>query len=255
MAIIDAHVHIPSSSGENFGWPTATTLGEVLGKMDAAGIAKAVITSARSTQAKDMWEARAGNREMLEAVAQHPNRFIGACQVHPSSPRDAVEELRIMREECGIHWLGELCGYLGGYAYDTREFEMILGAASDLGMIVQIHTTDLATLTKQAKAHPSTPFILCHMGGAKEYSARVAAVKDHPNLYIDISGSDISRAGILEAYICEAGPEKVLFATDYIICEPVVYVARVETLDISAEAKEQIFHRNVERLLADSGRA
>jgi len=249
--IIDAHVHIPSSDGDNFGWPTATTLDEVVRKMDAAGIDKAVITSARSTRAKEMHEARAGNREMLDAVAAHPDRFIGACQVHPCSVKEAVAELQVMREKHAIRWLGELCGYLGGYTYDTDAFGAILRAASDLGMIVQIHTTDMETLRSQAAAYPATSFVLAHMGGAREHAARATAVMEHPNLFIDISGSDISRAGILETYIKKAGAEKVLFATDYVICEPIVYIARVKALDMGEEAREKIFHRNIERLLDD----
>lgn len=247
--IIDAHIHIPSSDGDTFGWPTVTTLEGVLAKMDEAGIDKAVITSIRSTKAKDMAESRAGNREMLDALAKHPDRFIGACQVHPSNTREAVEELRQMREKHGIRWLGELCGYLGGYTYDTPEFSEILQAAADLGMIVQIHTTDVATLEKQADRCPTTPFILCHMGGATEHVGRVNAVKSRPNIYIDISGSEISRSGILEAYLREGGPDKVLFATDYVICEPIVYIARVEALPIPDANKEKIFHGNICRLL------
>ncbi|NOZ23462.1 MAG: amidohydrolase [Planctomycetes bacterium] len=249
--IIDAHIHIPSADGDNFGWPTATTLDEVLAKMDRAGIDKAVITSTRSTRAKNMAECRAGNREMLEAVAGRPDRFIGACQVHPSSVEEAVAELRTMRERHAVRWLGELCGYLGGYSYDTDEFETILDAACDLGMTVQMHTADVETLRRQAGARPATSFVLSHLGGAKEHTVRVEAVAKHPNIYIDISGSDVSRAGILEAYLREAGPEKILFATDYIICEPIVYVARIEALNIGEEAKEKIFYRNIERLVAD----
>lgn len=249
--IIDAHIHIPSSDGSNLGWPTATTLAEVIAKMDEAGIDKAVITSTRSTTAKDMKESRAGNREMLDALDKHPDRFIGACQVHPSSVREAIEEVTVLREKHGIRWFGELCGYIGGYSFDTRKFAKILSAACDLGMVVQMHTTDMDTLEKQADAHPATPFVLAHMGGAKEHVRRVAAVKSRPNIYIDISGSDISRAGIIEAYIREAGPEKVLFATDYVICEPIVYIARVRALDITTEAREGIFHGNIERLLRE----
>jgi predicted TIM-barrel fold metal-dependent hydrolase len=105
-------------------------------------------------------------------------------------------------------------------------------------------------LRKLAEAHPQTPSILAHMGGRDEHETRVQTVKECPNLYVDISGSDISRVGILEAYIREAGPDKVLFATDWGVCDPGIYVHRVNWLDIPEADKEKIFHGNVETLLA-----
>ncbi|MBM4081896.1 MAG: amidohydrolase [Planctomycetes bacterium] len=250
--IIDAHVHIPGSNGDVLGWPAPTALAETVAALDRAGIRQAVITSVRSTVAKDMQEIRAGNREMLAAVAAYPGRFIGACQVHPAFLAESLAELETMRREHGITWLGELCGYLGNYQYDTPEFAQVIAKAAELNMIVQIHTTDIPGLRKLADAHPQTPFILAHMGGRDDHKARVQAVKECPNLYVDISGSDISRVGILEAYIREAGPDKVLFATDWIVCDPGIYVHRVNWLDIPEADKEKIFHGNVERLLTRS---
>jgi predicted TIM-barrel fold metal-dependent hydrolase len=116
-------------------------------------------------------------------------------------------------------------------------------------MIVQIHTQDMKGLIEMADRHPDTPFVLAHMGGNADHIGRVQAVASRKNIYIDISGSDVSRAGILEAYIREAGVEKVLFATDYIVCEPVVYIARIKGLGLPTQDEEKVFWRNAQGLL------
>lgn len=247
--IIDAHVHIPGVKGENLGWPTASTVEEVVRKLDDAGIDKAVITSITSTVAKDMEGIRAGNRQMLATLKAYPGRFIGACQVHPGFPDESLRELRTMHDEHGIVWLGELCGYLGGYTYDTPAFARLIEEAARLTMIVQIHTQDMKGLMEMADRRPETPFVLAHMGGNPDYVGRVQAVAGRENIYIDISGSEVSRVGILEAYIREAGVAKVLFGTDYIVCEPVVYIARIQGLGLSKQDKENILWKNVQRLL------
>ena len=74
-------------------------------------------------------------------------------------------------------------------------------------------------------------------------------MKKFPNLYLDISGTGLFRYGLLASSVKTVGSERVLFGTDYPICNPRMYVQAVLGEHISDEEKENILFRNAKRLL------
>jgi predicted TIM-barrel fold metal-dependent hydrolase len=54
---------------------------------------------------------------------------------------------------------------------------------------------------------------------------------------------------MLRYAVDQVGSERILFGTDYPICNPGVYIGGVLAEPISDEAKENIFSKNAKRLL------
>jgi predicted TIM-barrel fold metal-dependent hydrolase len=102
-----------------------------------------------------------------------------------------------------------------------------------------------------AKKYSGLKIILAHLGG------------DQPNLCInaarEIKESNLKNVylgteSVREFYFVEqvvkiAGPEKVIFGSDYNLCLPATYIPIIEALDISDSEKEMIFSGNILSLI------
>ena len=80
-------------------------------------------------------------------------------------------------------------------------------------------------------------------------SLHVERMKKFPNLNLDISGTGLFRYGLLAALAQTVGSDRVLFGTDYPICNPGMYVQAVLGEHIPDEDKEKILFGNARRIL------
>ena len=102
-----------------------------------------------------------------------------------------------------------------------------------------------------AETYPAATIVFPHLGGNRDdIFTRIAIVARHKNTHIDLSGSGIERVGILERAVREIGADRVLYGSDFTINEPSAVIARVKNAFLTAEDREKILSRNVERLLA-----
>lgn len=74
-------------------------------------------------------------------------------------------------------------------------------------------------------------------------------MKKHENLCLDLSGTGLFRYGVLKYLIREVGADRILFGTDYPICNPRMYVEAIYGEEITEEERELVFHGNAERIL------
>jgi predicted TIM-barrel fold metal-dependent hydrolase len=250
LKIFDSHIHIPGSGGETFheAGNRVRSMEELVGILDDCGIDRGVIFSTVSTLSKSPAEFIRGNREVLDALARYPGRFWGACTVNPLFLKESLEELEVCMQEFGFHWLGEMCPYLGGYSATSCEMLKVIEAASDLGYIVHLHCNN-DEAERIVRDFPDTRFVFAHLQGFGECERRYRIVASREGLFVDISGSEIVRHGILELAVEVAGTDRLLFGSDLIIDNPVPTIARIEKLDISRREKESIFWRNLADLL------
>ncbi|MBU7004602.1 MAG: amidohydrolase [Theionarchaea archaeon] len=253
LTIYDSHIHIPGSRGEIF-HETGTRIrrmDELVAILDRYGIDKGVIFSTVSTLSKSPEEFIRGNREVKKNLEDYPNRFWGACTVHPNFLEKSLEELEVCRNEFGFPWMGEMCPYLGGYSTTSNEMLEVIGRASDLGYIVHLHCNndEVECLITE---FPDTTFVFAHLQSFADCERRYRLVGSRKDLYVDISGSEIVRHGILELALEIAGPERLLFGSDLIIDNPIPTIARIDDLDIPRSEKERIFWRNMDDLLKKS---
>ena len=72
---------------------------------------------------------------------------------------------------------------------------------------------DAIELGRLAARHPSVAFILAHIGGGGDYAHTFPAVRDLPNVYLDLSGSGVDR-GMLDDALDAVGPGRLLWGCD-----------------------------------------
>ncbi len=248
--IVDCHVHIPSP-GSTWEWaPFTRDLDACVRYLKRCGVEKAVANSVRAVTAESPEDVRRGNDETFEAADKYGGFFIPASIANPGC-RGALEELDRCREK-GSVWLGEICGYAAGFRYNTPQFEKLVAKAIELDMVVQLHATG-AEMRRLCERFPGGTFILPHPVSRKdEIAERVEAMKDLPNLHLDLCGHGYERMGVMEL-AARIDPKRVLFGSDYTINDPAAVIARVRHSYLSEEDKALILGGNALRLLHERG--
>lgn len=252
--IFDAHLHIPSDNGENFQWNLVTrNMPEFVAYLDKCGVRRGVISSSWSNKAQSPEDYRNGNREVAKYVDRYKGRFRGSCVITPFRIDEALREIELCHKEYGFIWLGEFCNYMTGYKYDTPEWAEVMKLATKLNLVLQIHTTT-SEMRYLAEKFPDAVIVFPHLGGNRnDIFERIEIVAKHKNTCIELSGSGIERVGILEKAVKEIGADRVLYGSDFTINDPAAVIARVRNAFLTAEDREKILFRNVERLLANAG--
>ena len=100
-----------------------------------------------------------------------------------------------------------------------------------------------------AKRHSTTPFVFAHPGEAKRVNDHIDVMLECDNVYLDLSGTGLFRYGMLKYLVERVGAERILFGSDYPICNPNMYIHAVEFEKISDSDKELIFSQNAKMLL------
>ena len=103
---------------------------------------------------------------------------------------------------------------------------------------------DLATL---AGRHPDVSFILAHIGGGGDYQHTFAAVRDVPNIYLDLSGSGIDR-GMLDDALRAVGAQRLLWGADITLCTGLAKLWALEVIGLSDGDLADIRWRNAWRI-------
>ncbi len=252
--IFDAHLHIPSDNGENFQWNLVTrNMAEFVAYLDKCGVRRGVISSSWSNKAQTPEDYRNGNREVAKYVERYKGKFRGSCVITPFRIDEALREIEHCHKQHGFVWLGEFCNYMTGYKYETPEWAEVMKLATQLKLVLQIHT-NTREMRYLAENFPAAKIVFPHLGASRDdIYARIEIVAKHKNTCIELSGSGIERVGILEKAVKDIGADRVLYGSDFTINDPAGVIGRVRNAFLSAEDREKILFRNVERLLANAG--
>jgi len=254
--IFDCHVHLPSPGLVlTWEWDHFTPdVNSAINYLRHCGVDKIVANSVRGELATSVEEMRAANDEIVAIAADYPEFILPACLINTNFQQESLDELRRCHDELGIVWIGELCGYASGYTYDTLAFTKAMELANELDMIVHIHNDYLDDMDRLCKESPGSDFVLAHLGDSPdEVHGRIELTTRHKNLYLDISGHGYQRMGILEQAVRVAGPDRVLFGSDFTINDPAGVVARLDKSNFDADTREKILGGNLIRLLTEHG--
>ena len=77
--------------------------------------------------------------------------------------------------------------------------------------------SDGLDLARIAARHPRTTFLLAHIGGGGDWAHTFPAVRDFPNIVMELSGSGIDR-GMIDEALKGVGAERLLWAADLTLC-------------------------------------
>jgi hypothetical protein len=217
------------------------------------GVERAIVNSMRGELATTPEEMRAGNDETLAAARQYEGYIVPACLVNADLGEEALAEIRRCREE-GVVWMGELCGYASGYTYDTENFARVAALASDLNLVVQIHSEGWEEMDRICGEFPKVTWVLAHVGDSpEECKRRCELAAKHKNLCLDLCGHGIQRMGVLDYAVKCAGPDRVLFGSDYTINDPAAVIATVKLSYLDDDVKDKVLGGNAARMLKERG--
>jgi hypothetical protein len=260
--IIDCHVHLnqyedlPRSD-------LAGRLATLKSTMASNGVDYALVLSSYVVN-----EDRPSTRELLELVGDDPTLGVVAGVSYLGYTAHDLADIRTDLRERRIKGLKLYPGYEPFYVSDAR-VRVIYELAAEFDVPVMIHTGD--TWMQKAKlkyAHPllidevavdfpEVTFVICHLGNPWVVDAMEVIYKND-NVVADLSGFTVRGfERRFEKYMLQQVNEvvafagnrsRLLFGTDWPICDMGPYIDFVRHLDLSAEENEQIFWRNAARV-------
>lgn len=253
--ILDFHVHPfrDASHCLNF-YPERSdfTPAGMRRELEGAGITHICGSVLRWEAPKTFSELQALNQEALALKEILGDFYTPGFHIHPAFPEESCREVEAMARR-GIRLIGELVPYLHGWAeFHEKHLRQILEAASPHGMVCSYHTPWAFSMDGILSAFPGITFVAAHPGDRDRAAEHIALMKRHENLYLDLSGTGLFRLGLLKHLVCQVGAERILFGTDYPICNPRMYVQAVYGEDISDGDREKIFLENGKRLLKNA---
>ncbi len=259
--IVDGHVHVwpDRIAGRALGQPRPGlqrfgdgTVDQAADALAAAGIDRGICLGV------------ADRPERLEAANRFvgsldPERFVGFGSVHPGrSPEENVSSLR----ENGLKGV-KVHPLFQGYALDDRDLWNVFEAlAGEFVAVIHVGEGDTpeagerctpAMLRDVARNFPALDVVACHLGGYEVLDQAEALVVGLPgNVYLDTSWPP-SIATVdprrVRRVIERHGPERVVFATDWPMADPVAEIEAVRGLGLSDTDTEAVLGGNYARLL------
>ena len=174
--------------------------------------------------------------------------YIPGIQIHADFVDESCAAIDEMLSR-GERLVGELVPASYGWDYGHEGFRRILDHASGKGTVVSLHTMVSEDLERLLSDYPEVTFVLAHPGEQKTVFWHIDQMKKNDNAYLDLSGTGLFRFGMLSKLVSEVGAERILFGSDYPVCNAGMYVGGVLAERISDDAKEKILAGNAKRLL------
>jgi predicted TIM-barrel fold metal-dependent hydrolase len=255
---IDAHEHV-DADGSNV---TAQ-----IDFADRLGIDKLVISRpiTRGT-AKDATPQafREANDSVLRAKKQHPDRYIGQVYVNPLYGKESLEEINRCLDQ----------GMVGLKVYHQVKissplFYPIIEKFIDLKMIILMHAhcglgvggkrtkyghiqpnaSIPEDFVEAAERYPEAMFQYAHTGGGGDWEYACKTIKDHPNIYVDTSGSN-NCGGMIDYVLKYLGEDRLFFGTDSSYYQG---IGTILASGLNEDQRRKIFFENYNNILRKSG--
>lgn len=255
--VIDFHTHPYLSDREFFNFypecftPSPAQCQEDLKRVGISMICGSVLLKEPYRHEKGFAYIRQCNQQAAALKDFFGGFYVPGFHVHPDFVDESISEIEEMHAQ-GISLIGELVPYLHGWGdYSNRNLSKILDAAGKRHMVVSFHTMpdEQDEMTQMVLEHPDVTFVAAHPGDKAVYMKQLERMELCGNLYLDLSGTGIFRYGTIAYGVKRVGSERFLFGTDYPICNPRMYVQAIYQEPISEADRENIMHKNVERLL------
>jgi predicted TIM-barrel fold metal-dependent hydrolase len=253
--LIDVHAHFYQAGSGRVQWKALNAsrleagdrigitwhVGSILGSWGA--------TSPVYLQSPD--DTVAGNEAMLQVQAAERQRVRAWAAVNPNDTDVALRELERCRQRGAVglklaaarrandalldpllHFAREHHFPVLHHAWQRRPAHVAGQDPSD--------ALDLVTL---AGRHPGVSILLAHIGGGGDWSHTLSAVRDVPNVYLDLSGSGVDR-GMLDQALEVVGAGRLVWGADLTMCTGLAKLWALEVIGVPASDMECIRWRN-----------
>jgi predicted TIM-barrel fold metal-dependent hydrolase len=235
-----------------------TSIKDYISLMDKNGVDKAIIVSFNITTAYGV--CMVNNDDIANLASKYPERLIGFGCVDVPAP-DAMEQLDYAINSLEFKGI-KLVPPVQKFDISDPKYDNLWKKMIDLDVILWTHGGhQVSTKGSVAKfGHPSLidevamkhedlKIVIGHMGTPWFWDT-YSVVLRHPNVYVDISAHpDLYNYFPWDAYIKYNIDDKVLFASDYPLCQWSRIIPAVEDLPISNGFKKKIMSENAAKLL------
>lgn len=221
--------------------------------MEKANVEKAMISA---------WYGPDGplisNEEVLDAIKQYPDLFVGVLSVDIRNPVEAIKTMRQYVNEHGfkalriVQWLWELPSTHALYYPLLAEC-----VALDIPICLQVgHTGPLRSSESGRPSHiermaldfPDLTIVCGHIGYPWHIEMIACATK-FPNVYIDTSAYKPNRyPDELVKFMKTNGKQKVMFGTNFPMITPEACLEKLPGLDLNEEQTELFLYKNAEKV-------
>ena len=276
--IIDFHTHIfprairdsrdayfPSESAFKllYSAPRSKLVGaeEIVSAMNEQGVDTSVVFGF-PWKSKERFQFH--NDYIMEAVEKYPDRLIGLCCFDPLNSAAVSEAVRCL--EGGLSGIGEIAFYESGIDNAVLDnLTPLMEICLDKDLPFLIHTNEpvghmypgktpntLKQIYDLVTRFSKNKIVLAHWGGGlfffnllkKDVEERLK------NVYFDTAASPFLYRPEIYRYATEiAGPDKILFGSDFPLLKPGRYFEALEDTGLSKDQIESICGKNAARLL------
>ena len=192
---------------------------------------------------------RVSNAHALQLAGKHPGEYVPGILINPNFIDESCAEIDKARA-AGTYLIGESNPRRMDFkAYSVPVYIEILEYGAEKGMIVSCHSTTEDDMNALCEAIPQMPMVFAHPGEQERVEIHIERMRKYENAYLDLSGTGLFRFGMLRYLIDKVGKDRILFGTDYPICNPAMYVHGVLYEKLRDDEYEAIFYKNAERLL------
>ena len=254
---IDAHEHVA------FGKPFEAQIDVA----DRLGIDKLVICrpiSAHSGKKATPEEVRECNDLVLRAMKQNPDRYMGEVFINPIYQKESLEEIDrcIDMGMVGLKFYNQVkinspLFYPIIEKFINLKMVMLGHAHCGLGVggfrtkygNVQPNASIPEDFAEAAKRYPEAMFQYAHTGGGGDWIYACKILRDYPNVYVDLSGSN-NEASMVDFALKNLGEDRLLFGTDSSYYQGIGVILSAKLTD---RQKEKIFFENFNNILRKAG--
>lgn len=253
---LDAHVHVGlTNDGPELNVDYAERLG-----IDRMFISKPVTRGPAAPE-----DFRAANDFILGCMKKYPNKLTGMLTLNPTYRKESLEEIK----RCTGEGMWGLKVYYQVKINDPLYYP-IIEKLIDLKMIVLMHAeTTLGVAGYRMKydqkvkpqssipedfvdiaaRYPEAMFQFAHIGGGPDWEYACKALRNSPNVYVDVSGSNNENNMVEFAVEC-LGVDRVLYGSDNMYYQS---VGKLIDARLTDEQKRKIFFDNYNNILKKGG--
>ncbi|NOR60674.1 MAG: amidohydrolase family protein [Methanosarcinales archaeon] len=241
--VIDAHNHL---GGPDKGDGMSQSAGDIIAKMDAAGIDKAVVFPFNDEDPGISFSR--SNDQVYSDVSQNPGRLIGFGRLDPNQGEQAVAEARRCVIELGLSGI-KLHPHAQKFAIDSATVYRIAGWVADVRPDIPIifdngkPASPNQLIGDLADTFPDVTFILAHMRGGDFIEVTAA----HDNIFIQTTG--VPKVEVVQQCVDELGADRVMMGSDSPYHSMEDEVMKVEALQLSEAEKLMVFSGTAKNVL------
>lgn len=257
--LIDVHAHFYQQGSGRASWRALNAsrlaagdrigitwhVGSILGSWGA--------TSPTYFQSPD--DTVAGNDAMLAVQEGEPRRVRAWAAVNPNDSALALAELERCRARGAIGiklaaarrasdpLLDPLMRFAGEHHLPVLHHAWQRRPAAVAGQ----DPSDAIDLCALAMRHPRVSILLAHIGGGGDWSHTLAAVRDVPNVFLDLSGSGVDR-GMLDQALEAVGATRLVWGADLTLETGLAKLWALDVIGLTAGDRDAIRWKNAVRM-------